>query len=427
MVQPKSKRIVTEASLETKMASDIPAAIDKSRSRTLGSQFDGARSGASVSGMKCVVSNAANEVDGFVAENNPIFSPSQMYSIAECNWSDATLQPYASSFLNYSKANTLAAGFDFTTILEGDFMMISSYKVGGIAQDIQIWIDDEEVTEWYQGKRSNGVLQTGKQVINCPTDSTAYYTCLNFAARGVYKVRVTGPVVVDGLGQGFISTNKNGKFHKPSKQRVAGIISDSWYDTITAHTSLNAASELGARMGWKVWNMAVGGTGFVNPGEGSTPMQFGSDAVFANLLKAPDLDFLLLNGSVNDMGYPQVDVVNAMKAFFARWRTVRPDTPVVWQGLEPQSYFENIYTAQAIVDREEVLRATAAADANVIGTILPAKENWLTGSGNIVAPNGTGNQDFNIGSDGVHLSSGGTRLNSALVFERLKSIRTWKV
>lgn len=427
MVQAKTKRLVTEAALDTRLAADIPTAVSKARSRTLGSQFSGVRSGSSVSGMKCVVSHSVGEVDGFVADANPIYSPTQMYDIAECNWNDQTLTTYGTSYLNFSKANALSTAFDFTTMLEGDFLQITSFKLNAVASDLKIWVDDEEVTEWYQGKRSNGVLQSQKQVLPLTAENAFYFTSLNFATRGLYKVRVAGTALADGAGFGFIATNKNGKFHKPAKQRVMGIISDSWYDTITAHTSLNAGTELAARMGWKTWNMAVGGTGFMNPGENTTPMQFGSDAVFTNLLKAPDLDLLLLNGTVNDLGYPTADVINAMKAFFTRWRTVRPDTPIVWQGLEPQSYFENIYTVQAIVDREEALRAVAEADASVIGTILPAKENWFTGTGNIVTPNGTGNQDFTIGADGVHLSAFGTKLNGALVHERLKSIRTWKV
>lgn len=426
MVQPDSRRLVTHEALTTRLASDIPATVGRWKGRRLGDQCQGSRK-SKVPTSKCAVSLNMG-VDGYVADNNPQYIASQMYDVAEVNWSEQTLGAYGSTLMNYSKPNAVATTQGFTTILEGTHATVTLYKLDGIAQDVRVWIDDEEVTDWYLGSRAAGVLQTNTPIMKTNT-AGFYFISLNFAKRGFYKIRVDGVVLSGGTTTHFLTTNKDGKFHKPAKQRTFGVISDSWYDTVSQNTSLNAGVELAALMGWKQWNLSVGGSGFINPGPSGAgdPQHYASDKVFASLAKAPDLDFLLLNGSVNDMGYPVADVLTAMQAFFTKWRTVRPDTPIVWQGLEPQSYFENIYGAPAIVAREEAQREVAAADPSVIGVVLPAKENWLTGTGNTGAANGTGNQDFVIGPDSVHLSAFGTIFNGGLMFERIQDMKTWKV
>lgn len=428
MVQSPAVRLVTEEALEERLDVAVPDKLDRSKLRLLGDQFDGVRPNTKVPTTKAVVSLTTSAVDGYVATAGTVLEPAQMYDVAECNWSAQTLGAYNTAWLNYSKANNIATSMDFTTIFDGTAFLLSSYKLAGIKQDIRVWIDDEEVHDWYLGSRATGVLQNNKPVIPCATDSSFYFLNINFPQRGRYKIRISGVMLASSAGIGYIATSRDGKFYKPAKQRVFGVISDSWYDTISAHTSLNAGHELAARMGWKQWNMSVGGSGFVNPTTNSGgPMNYGSDAVFNSLLKAPPLDFLLLNGSDNDMAYPVADVIAAMQAFFTRWRTVRPDTPIVWQGLEPQSYFENQYGSAAIVAREEALRAVAVADPSVIAVVLPAKENWLTGTGNTTTPNNTGNQDYYTGPDLVHLSPAGAIHNGVLMSERLKSVPTWKV
>lgn len=428
MVQAATKRLVTEQALIDKLAIDIPLKLSKSKLRLLGDQFDGVRSGASVPASLAQISHTNNvTLDGGNGIDGAVLAPQQMYNIAECNWSDQTLSAYGAAWLNYSKANSVATDFEFTTMFEGTTMIISAYKLGGILQDFRVWINDMPVLDWYEGTRAAGVLNTNKNVIPAVGDNINHFININFARHGIYKIRVAG-IVITGTSS-LLSCYSDGKFFKPAKQRVVGIISDSWYETVSdTCTSLNSAVELVARMGWKQWNMAVGGSGFVNPsGSGAgNPMHYGSDNVFTSLLKAPPLDLLLLNGSGNDMGYPEADVIAAMQAFFTRWRTVRPDTPIVWQGIEPVAYFENIYTSAALIARETALAAVALADPNVIGVIESAKENWITGTGYQGAQNGTGNQDYVTGPDQVHNTTFGCELNSALVHERLKSMRTWK-
>lgn len=446
MTQPASKRFVTEASvgthieaalddefpgrlaagLDIALDTKLPPLVNKAKIRLLGDQFDPSIPGSVPASTAVVSLTSAGVVDGYTG-GGPAYHPTPALDYVDGNWSAATLAAYGSSFINLSKANATGTAFDFTTILEGTYAVFSSYKLSGTPQDLRVWIDDIEVTDWYLGTRATGVLQTNKPIIPCTTDNVSYYLNINFPNRGVYKIRIAG-MIFSGTSS-LMASNATNRFHKPRKRRVFGIISDSWYDTISASgTSLNPGIELSARMGWKAWNMANGGTGFVNPGPGGSgnPMHFGSDNVFASLLKAPTLELLLLNGSDNDLAYPEADVIAAMQAFFARWRTVRPDTPIIWQGLEPVNYFENIYTAAAMITREANLAAVALADPNVIGVILPAAENWLSGTGNSSAPNGTGNQDFDTGPDGVHLTALGSRLNGRLAAARMASIPTWR-
>lgn len=410
--------------LKTRVAAE--AKLEGRRLRLLGDLMDGVKQ-SSVPATKAVVSitNGAT-LDGFNGVGSKVYHPTAMYDIADVNWNAQTLGAYGTAFLNYSKSNTVSTCFDFTTLLEGDHITISSYKVAGVAQDVRIWIDDEQVNDWYLGTRAAGVLQANSNIITFTGDNLSHFISINFPKRRVYKIRVAG-IAISGTGS-LIATNANGKFHKPAAQRTFGVISDSWYDTIATHTSLNGGTELAARMGWRMWNLAVGGSGFLNPSAaGGGPHQYGSDAVFAALAKAPAMDFLLLNGSANDMAYTTAQVITAMQAFFTRWRTVRPDTPIIWQGIEPVQPFETTYTIPTMIARENALAEAALADPNVIGVIRPSLESWFDGTGSTSAPNGTGNSDFNIGPDGTHMGSRGTILNGALVKERIASIPTWKV
>lgn len=431
MTQPTSKRLVTEAALETKLDTEIPLLMGSTKMRQLGDQFRGVRAGSSVPATKAVVSLTVSPTfDGYNASGAQAWTPAQMYDIAECNWNAQTLTTYGTAYTNSSKANTNTTAFDFTTMFEGSYLLLCIYKLAGLKQHVRIWIDDQEVNDWYLGTRATGVLQSNSNAIECTTDSANNFVNINFNKRSIYKIRVAG-IGITGTAS-IIACNAEGKLIKPRKMRTLGIISDSWYDTIAVHSTLNAGETLAARMGWTTWDMANGGTGFVNPGSSAgasvgNPMNFGSDNVFASLLKAPELDLLLLNGSANDMAYAEADVIAAMQAFFTRWRTVRPNTPIVWKGIEPVSYFETLYTAPALIARENALATVALADPNVIGVIRPALENWLTGTGNIVSPNGTGNQDYDVGSDGTHLSVAGMAYDGALTHERLASMLTWRV
>lgn len=395
--------------------------------RPLQEQFAGVRPGTRVPATKAevILGVGDNTYGDYDTLNGTAYSPPQMYDKAVVNWSSDTLSAYGAAFINFQKAHAVGTSFEFTTILEGDHMLVAAYKLSGLPIDWRVWIDDEEVTQWKRGNRTTNTSHTGPIMRYDGPNNVDSTLSIYFEERGIHKIRVAGPGISGVYGLMF--TNPGGKLHRPGSQKVLGVISDSWYDSITYHTSLNAATELAARMGWNCWNMAVGGTGFVNPGaEPSTPCHYGSNAVFEALEKAPDLDLLLLNGSVNDIGYPQAEVLSAMEAFFTRWRQVRPQTPIVWQGLEPQSYFEGIFGEQTIVDREAAQRDVALADESVIGVIESAKEQWLTGTGNTGAPSGGGNQDWVIGTDAVHLSPWGTYWNGALVHDRLAPMKTWR-
>lgn len=426
MPQPAYKRLVTEEKLNNALTSEVPEIIAKQKTRLLGSQYDTVLPG-SVPSSKAVVSLTSGDVtDGLVVSGSQAFLPASMYNVAECNWNAQTLSPYGSAFVNKTKSGPTGTCFDFTTMFEGKYAMFLSYKAPGIIQDLRVWIDDVEVTDWYLGTRASGTLQTNKPEIPCTTNNVHHCLNINFAKRGFYKIRVAG-TAVSGVTS-LMGCNAEGKFHKPKKQRVFGVISDSCYDTISStNSSQDVGVEIAAQTGWKQWNMANGGSGFINPSVlAGGPHNFASDAVFTALEKAPPLDLLILNGSLNDMAYTDTQVTDAMQTFFDRWRTVRPETPIVWQGLGAVYYFRNIHTLPAIVAREEVQRAKAMSDPSVIGTVLPAKENWITGTGNVSSPNGTGNQDFIIGPDDVHLSMFGCRWMGRLVSERMASMSTWR-
>ena len=91
-----------------------------------------------------------------------------------------------------------------------------------------------------------------------------------------------------------------------------GVVADSYYDTSTTPNSYasSAAALLHTKTGFRVWDMAQYGTGYLNdasapamngtvgyPGYYASP--FGSDARIARLAAAP-IDALVVNGSIND-------------------------------------------------------------------------------------------------------------------------------
>lgn len=426
MTQPSNERLITEQRLSDVVGESIQNSAMTKKGQCLGDLFLGNKTNRAQSdGVKVSLTNGF-QVDGLNSSGAQLFKANELYDVAECNWTDDTLALWGAAYENKLKSNGVAAPFDVTTMVEGSYLVFTFLKFAGTYQHIRIWIDDVPITQWYLGTRASGTLNRDMPEIPCVEDDVVYFANINFPTRGLYKVRIAGPLMT--AADSFIQLNADGKLHKPSKQRVFGVISDSWYDNISAaNTSLTPAMEIAGQTGWKQWNLAVGGSGFINPsGYLNGPHNFSSDAVFSALEKAPPLDLLILNGTVNDMSYGDALVTSGMQIFFERWRSVRPDTPIVWQGLEPQSYFESVFGSQAIINREKLLNDVALADPSVIGTILPAKENWYTGTGSIVSPNGTGNQDFVIGGDQIHLSAFGCRLTGRLVAERLAPIPTWK-
>lgn len=336
------------------------------------------------------------------------------------NWRTDTVIPYSSSQgYNQTGPGGSVKPFDFETVFEGDYCAFACNMFGGYNQDCRFWVDDEPIVTWQNGTFASGPV-VNDDVIRS-TSVAATVMNMKFTQRGTYRIRASiGGYQATG---GIFLHNGNQNIQRGRKPRYFGVISDSYFDggLVTTQTP---ASIIGAELGMMPWNMAQGGSGFVNPsGNGASgDRSYPSDQVFAMLAKAPDLQFLIVNGSGNDLGYTDAQVEAAMKSFFARVRQVRPNLPVIWVGIEPVAYFENLYTAAGMIAREEKQRQWAMREPNCVGSILTAKENWLTGTGYEGATNGSGNQDLLVSIDGVHLNKYGTRWFGRMVAERIKQM-----
>lgn len=392
---------------------------------------------------KAVVSVTNNVFDGH-DYNGSTYKVQQLPDVAEVNYVAADL--YQVTALNtywYTMHSgpwnsgsetgngTITKPYDFTTMVEGSYVSFGYSFMAGVWQpDVRIWIDDEEISDWYLGARSGGTLQ-GKSRINAAALSTGIHIInVNFPKRGLYKVRVAGMINTVGTVGGvassqgnLITVNANTRVLKPAPRLNIGVISDSWFEPIIGQTCLSIAHEIGHHLNANVWNFAQGGSGFVNPSGGGVngDKSYGSALVRDTLDRHPMMDLLIVNGSANDLPYSDAQVQAAMEATFDMIRDYNSDIPVVWVGVEPQSYFKNIYTLPTMKARETFQLGIAAADPNVVATIPTCNEEWLTGTGRVGATTGNGNQDYCTGADGVHLSEYGTVYYGKMIAERMKS------
>ena len=214
-----------------------------------------------------------------------------------------------------------------------------------------------------------------------------------------------------------------------------GVISDSYFDAGLPFRTYegSAAAVLHTRTGFRIWNLAQGGTGYLNDGTGQQrtgnagypghyASPFGSDARIARVRDAP-IDALLVNGSINDAWFDDDEYADAVNAFLDRVARVRPGLPVVIVGIEPvkvvadaPEYFADLHA------KNQLLRSIAAQHRNVVGFINPFDEHWLTGTGSTTAPKGDGNQDQYVADDHIHLSPAGQTYYQDLIADRLASM-----
>lgn len=397
---------------------------------------------------KCPITKAAVSVinggfDGYDGQSN-IYKVQQVPDFAEANFSLANLYQVTSANVNWycigtgpwnqgaaSGLGTNTKPMDITTMVEGQFFSIAyGFLAGLYSPDVRIWIDDEEIADWYLGTRAAGTLQ-GKSVINTAgLGSGIHVININFPKRGLYKVRIAG--IINTLGGAtvnantvgnLITINANMRLLKPAPRVKVGVISDSFFEPIVTQTTLTMASEIGHQLGAQIYNFAQSGSGMVNPSGGGAngDKSYPSTLVQQALARQPKMDIMIVHGSANDLGYTEAQNIAGMKATFDMLRAYSPKIPIVWVGIEPQSYFKGVYTLPFMKARENALLAVANADPNVILTIPTCNEEWLTGTGKVGGVANNGNQDWVTGADGVHLSAYGTEFYGKMIAERMKS------
>jgi lysophospholipase L1-like esterase len=154
-----------------------------------------------------------------------------------------------------------------------------------------------------------------------------------------------------------------------------------------------------AAFGWRFSNLAVPGTGFVNPGWTAEPMR----TQLAEVIRLKP-GVVVIAGGHNDRRYGADRASDAADDVIDRLRTALPNAILVvvgpiWQDGSP---------APAIVGLRNHLRSKAAA----VGALFidPLAGRWFAGS----------NHAF-IGADGIHPTSAGHRHIAALVLAALRA------
>ena len=153
--------------------------------------------------------------------------------------------------------------------------------------------------------------------------------------------------------------------------------------------------------GWKTVNLAVAGTGFLNPGWTSQPV---ASRVAAAISRKPDVVFVAAGH--NDSRWTAAATSRAADAVIARLHRALPDAVLViigpiWPSGSPP--------ARCVALRDH-LRHTAAS----IGAIFidPLGERWFAGSRSSL-----------IGSDGIHPTDAGHRSIARRVLADLAKTR----
>lgn len=248
-------------------------------------------------------------------------------------------------------------------------------------------------------------------------------------ARVTARVRFAGPLSFTGVDTP--AADRAVVKATPARFTV-GVVSDSMFDKCTQAVCLSRAAvpTLARLTGWRVWNLAEGGTGYLSKSSGPSygsfvPSVFGSDRRLAAVARAP-LDLLLVNGSFNDApvaAYSAEAHRAAVDAYLDDLARIRPDLPVVLVGIEPLGRYQASYWDTRSRTMNATLAATVGRHPNVIGFIDPYTDRWLTGTGSITAPKGDGNQDVYVGTDGVHLSVAGVAYYVGRVVSGLREVR----
>jgi hypothetical protein len=279
--------------------------------------------------------------------------------------------------------------------------------------DAMVWIDSRPVA-------AEPLVAEGP-----PRTATTNWISITLPERRTVTVRFAGPLGFTGVD---VPAAENAVIRATKPSVTLGVLSDSYYDLCMQALCMSrtAAPTLATLTGFRVWNMAEVGTGYLNPGRnaalGLKPSPFGSPGRLRAVVDAP-IDALLIGGSINDALMPQRRYRATVDRLLDTVERLRPELPIVLLGIEPLGgEFEGEFWRRRGESMTAVLRSMVTRHRNVVGFIDPFSKPWLTGTGSIVKPTGDGNDDSFIGADGIHPSIAGTRFYQGKVVGALRQV-----
>lgn len=151
---------------------------------------------------------------------------------------------------------------------------------------------------------------------------------------------------------------------------------------------------------WDAWASGVGSTGYVEPGT-TGKVKF-RDRVQADVIDhAPDV--VVVAGGINDRLHPPSSVGTEAGLLFDAIISGVPAVELLVVG----PWWPNGSPPADILAVRDAIKAKATARGLLF--VDPIAEGWITGNGNAGAPNGSGNADVYISSDGTHPTPAGHR------------------
>ncbi|WP_323985872.1 GDSL-type esterase/lipase family protein [Microbacterium plantarum] len=147
-------------------------------------------------------------------------------------------------------------------------------------------------------------------------------------------------------------------------------------DTTFCPTQKTAAYVMARSLGARAYNASIGGTGYATP---TAATRFGSADRVALVAKTPDLDLIVMEGSVNDDPYA-ANVQAAAEATYAAYAAACPGVPIIVFGPQPSNATDTISANRR--NNVNAVKAAAASAPNVIafidmvGTAGPAIPAW---------------------------------------------------
>ena len=365
---------------------------------------------------KGLVSIGGTAGTGYIDLNHQVITMQQM---VEDNM--ATMNCEADDFFangGYSYMDSGGGGTakaqDITFLCDDDFAAVVATHFTG-KERFRVWVDDEEMKSWYFTN-----LATTYTAPADITDTGVWWISFDFPDKRIRKIRVAGNLYSMG-----VVLNKNGSIAPVGDKYELGVVSDSYYEVLPFTTDIQS-THFRTFTGWKVRNMAVGGSGYLNRSTETVPMHYGADIRKAKL-GVKQLSALLVNGSANDLPYTEQQIIDAMGSYFNLVREVQGNIPIFVVGIEDSYYFQSganiAWTQEVTALRDKHLTDFALTDPSVVGVMRPLEMNWSTGTGNTLTPTGDGNADWKIGDDGVHLSPVGAEDMARRTVEAMRNTR----
>lgn len=189
---------------------------------------------------------------------------------------------------------------------------------------------------------------------------------------------------------------------KPKGARFI-VLGDSYAEGTGATDLVDAfPNRLGEYMGWvDTWRSGSGGTGYLAPGPPDRK-KF-RDRVQTDVIdQAPNV--VLIAGGLNDHGdYSASAIGTEAGLLYDQILTGLPTVELVIVG----PWWPSGSPVPTLLAARDALKAEA--DERDLYFIDPVAEQWITGTGRVDAPNGTGNADIYISADGVHPTTAGHR------------------